>query len=162
MPRRRVAWAELEQMRIFLMGLVALAAACATPPEAPRAAIPEPATIAVNWNYWGNPTTGWSLSRTGEGRYSERGAVVQTFAVTPEAFARMREIFRPYEGLQFECERTVTDGPYGAVTWSSQEGQVDQRTGFDAGCVSGDADDLFARLDQAEALVRELRGAPAP
>lgn len=149
-------------MRILLLSLVALAGACATAPEAPRAADPEPAMIAVEWNYWGNPTRGWSISRVGEGRYSEGGAVVQTFAVTPEAFARMREFFRPYEDRDFACRRVIADGPYGAVIWSSQGGQVTHRTPFDAGCVSGDANDLFARLDQAEALVRELREAPAP
>lgn len=124
--------------------------------------IPEPAIIAVERMYWGSPTSGWSVSAAGEGRYTERGALVQAFTVTPEAFAQVRDIFRPYESRHFECRRTITDGPYGHVIWSSREGQADQRTVFDAGCVTGDADDLFARLDRADALVRQLRGAPAP
>jgi hypothetical protein len=123
--------------------------------------IPEPMMIAVERRYWGNPTSGWSVSRSGEGRYTERGEVVRRFAVSEEAFARVREIFRPYESRRFECQRVITDGPYGDVIWSSAEGKEDQRTRFDAGCVTGDAEDLFARLAEADALINALRGAPA-
>jgi hypothetical protein len=123
--------------------------------------IPEPMMIAVERRYWGNPTSGWSVSRSGEGRYTERGEVVRRFAVSGEAFARVREIFRPYESRRFECQRVITDGPYGDVIWSSAEGKEDQRTRFDAGCVTGDAEDLFARLAEADALINALRGAPA-
>jgi hypothetical protein len=83
----------------------------------------------------------------------------QTFAVSAEAFEQMREIFRPYESRHFECNRVVADGPYGYVVWSSQEGREDQRTAFDAGCISGDAEDLFERLGRAEALVESLKTA---
>jgi hypothetical protein len=121
-------------------------------------AIPDPTIISVEWMYWGNPTSSWSVSRSGEGRYSE-GDRTQTFAVSAAQFDEIRDIFRPYENRWFECDRVIADGPYGDIVWSSREGREDQRTRFDAGCVRGDAADLFERLGRAEAMVNALRGA---
>jgi hypothetical protein len=121
--------------------------------------IPEPEIITVEHRYWGNLRSSWSVSRTGEGSYTA-GDQVTRFAVSTESFAEIRAIFQPYESRWFECNRVIADGPYGDIIWSSGEGREDQRTRFDAGCVTGDAADLFARLDQAEALVNRLRAAP--
>lgn len=121
--------------------------------------IPEPTTIRVEWFSWGNPVQNWSVSRSGQGSYMLDGQT-QTFNVSPEAFAEIRETLRTYESRHFECERTVYDLPYGAIVWSSREGQEDQRTRFDAGCTSGDADDLFERMGRANDIVDRLRGAP--
>ena len=140
-------------MRAFFIGIIAFLSACATAPTQPPAA--ESNIIAVEYMYWGNLTSRWSVSRTGEGRYTE-GDATTTFAVAPETFDRIRDIFRPYENRAFTCHRLIADGPYGDIVWSSDEGEH-QRTRFDAGCVTGDANDLFERLDQAEAIVRELR-----
>ena len=126
--------------------------------EAP--AIPEPTIIRVEWMSWGYPVQNWSVSRDGAGSFTHEGET-QTFTVTPGDFEAIRGTLRPYESRYFECERTVYDLPYGAVIWSSREGQEDQRTRFDAGCTSGDADDLFKRLDDANDVVDRLRGAPA-
>jgi hypothetical protein len=123
-------------------------------------AIADPAIIAVERMYWGNPTSSWSVSRTGEGRYNAADRT-QTFTVSREQFEQIREIFRPYEGRYFQCERVIADGPYGDIVWFSREGQEDRRTRFDAGCVTGDAADLFDRLDRAETLIEQLR-ADAP
>lgn len=122
--------------------------------------IPAPTTIALENMYWGNTTSRWTISRGGEGRFVE-GERVVTFPVSVESFDSIREIFRPYESRHFECNRTIADGPYGYVIWSSREGQEDQRTLWDAGCVTGDAADLFARLDQASAILVALRDASA-
>jgi hypothetical protein len=122
-------------------------------------AIPEPSIIRVEWMSWGSPVQNWSVSRDGAGSFTHEGET-QTFAVTPQDFEAIRSALRPYESRYFECERTVYDLPYGAVIWSSHEGQEDQRTRFDAGCVTGDADDLFKRLDDATDVVDRLRGAP--
>jgi hypothetical protein len=141
---------------IFLTMAVALMlTGCATP-RAP--VIPPPTIIGVEFMYWGNPTSSWSVSRSGEGRFTE-GENTQSFTVTAAQFDAIREIFQPYEGRAFECRRAVTDGPYGDVVWSSREGQEDQRTRFDAGCITGDADDLFERLNRANVMIETLRGA---
>jgi hypothetical protein len=124
-------------------------------------AIPDPAIITLQNMYWGNPTATWTIARGGQGRYVDPQRTV-TFDVSAETFDRIREIFRPYEGRDFHCNRVVTDGPYGFVIWSSREGQEDQRTLWDAGCVSGDADDLFQRLDAVMTILEPLRDAGAP
>jgi len=72
--------------------------------------IPDPAIITVERRYWGNLTSSWSVSRAGEGRYIEREQV-STFAVQPDVFDRLRDIFRSYESRHFECNRVIADGP---------------------------------------------------
>jgi hypothetical protein len=121
-------------------------------------AIPEPTTITLQNLYWGRPTATWTIPRSGEGRYEDPQRTV-TFNVSPETFEQIREIFRPYEARDFHCQRVIADGPYGYVMWSSQEGQMDQRTLWDAGCVTGDASDLFARIDTAMEILTPLRDA---
>jgi hypothetical protein len=122
--------------------------------------IPEPAIITLQNLYWGNPTSTWTIPRGGEGRFVDRQRTV-TFAVSDETFDRIRENFRPYEARDFHCDRVATDGPYGYIIWSSQEGQEDQRTRWDAGCLTGDASDLFARIDAAMEILVPLREAAA-
>lgn len=123
-------------------------------------AIPAPTIITLQNMYWGNPTATWTLSRGGEGRFVTTQRAV-TFEISAETFDRVREIFRPYEARDFHCNRVVADGPYGFIIWSSQEGQEDQRTQWDAGCLTGDASDLFARIDSAMEIVVPLREAAA-
>jgi hypothetical protein len=121
-------------------------------------AIPEPTIITLQNMYWGNPTSTWTIPREGEGRYVDPQRTI-TFAVSADTFARIRDVFRPYEARDFHCNRVMTDGPYGFVIWSSAEGQEDQRTQWDAGCLTGDAGDLFARLDAAGEILTPLRDA---
>jgi hypothetical protein len=120
--------------------------------------IPDPTIITLDNRYWGRPTSSWTIPRGGEGRYVDPQRTVE-FTVSVETFDRIREIFHPYEERDFHCNRVLTDGPYGFVIWSSQEGQEDQRTLWDAGCVTGDASDLFARIDQAVEILVPLREA---
>lgn len=124
-------------------------------------AIPDPTIITLQNMYWGNPTATWIIPRGGEGSYADPQRTV-TFAVSQETFDRIRETFRPYEGTYFECNRVIADGPYGFIIWSSQEGQEDQRTRWDAGCLTGDAGDLFARIDAAMEILTPLRDGAAP
>jgi hypothetical protein len=123
-------------------------------------AIPDPTTISLQNLYWGNLRSAWTIPRGGEGRFVE-GERVVTFPVSAETFDRVREIFRPYEGRYFECNRVITDGPYGFIIWSSREGEEDQRTQWDAGCVTGDAGDLFTRIDTAMEILVPMRDAAA-
>ena len=122
--------------------------------------IPDPTIIGVEWLYWGRAFGGWSVRRGGEGRLTEGESTV-TFAVPEAAFDRIRELFRPYEGEYFECERVITDLQYGYLTFATREDAYDQRTLFDRGCITGDATDLFQRIDRADAIVRALRDGPA-
>ena len=124
--------------------------------QVPPAGLPAPDRITLTWLYWGNVTENWSIPRDGEGRWSERDGPVKTFPVSEADFDRLRDLFRPYEGVRFECERVISDGPYGRLVWS-QPGHEDQQLNWDAGCITGDAADVFGRLDQAEAMLKALR-----
>jgi hypothetical protein len=124
-------------------------------------AIPDPTIITLENKYWGATTSSWTVPRGGEGRFVTAQRTV-TFPVSVETFDRIREILRPYEGAYFECNRVITDGPYGFVVWSSREGVEDQRALWDAGCVTGDASDLFGRIDQAVEILVPMREAAAP
>ena len=125
-------------------------------PPPPPPALPAPDRLTLTSLYWGRMTQEWSIPRGGEGRWSQADGKVVAFAVSESDFDRLRDLFRPYEGTRFECQRVIADGPYGHVTWS-QEGHEDQQLRWDAGCVTGDAADVFQRWDQAEALLKALR-----
>lgn len=118
--------------------------------------IPDPTILRFENAYWGRTTSSWTIVREGEGRFEEPGRIVN-FQVSDETFMRVRELLRPYEGRHFECNRVISDGPYGYIVWSSEEGREDQRTRWDAGCVAGDATDLFARIDEAMEILVPLR-----
>ena len=122
----------------------------------PPAGLPAPDRLTLTSLYWGRVTQEWTVSRGGEGRWTQADGKTEAFAVSAADFDRLRDLFRPYEGVRFECERIITDGPYGRLTWS-QPGHEDQQLNWDAGCVTGDAADVFQRWDQAEALLKTLR-----
>lgn len=124
------------------------------PPPLPI--LPDPDRLTLTSLYWGRVTQEWTIPRGGEGRWSQADGKTEAFPVSEADFDRLRELFRPYEGVRFECERVIADGPYGRLTWS-QTGHGDQQLNWDAGCVSGDAADVFQRWDQAEALLKTLR-----
>jgi hypothetical protein len=130
------------------------AAARHVPPPLPILSAPD--RITLTSLYWGRTVQEWSIPRGSEGRWSQADGRSEVFPVSEAEFDRLRELFRPYEGVPFECQRVIADGPYGTVTWS-QEGHEDQQLRWDAGCVTGDAADVFRRWDQAEALLKKLR-----
>lgn len=122
----------------------------------PPAGLETPDRITLTARYWGRVTRQWTVPRGGEASFTDEAGAETTFAVSEADFDRLRDIFRPYEGTRFECQRVITDGPYGDVTWS-QEGHEDQQVRWDAGCVTGDAADIFERWDRAVALLNGLR-----
>jgi hypothetical protein len=138
-----------------LAPIAAALMACLT---APPAAAQSPESMTLVWKSWGNRLVEWTLPRGGEGRYIDRAGETTVFPVTADQFDRFRALFAPYEGVAFHCERVITDGAYGSVVWS-RRGVADQSLSFDNGCTSGDADDLFRRLEQAEDLLTGLRDA---
>jgi hypothetical protein len=125
----------------------------------PPPALPAPERMTLVWRSWGNRLVEWTLPRGGEGRYIRGDGPAVAFPVSVEQFDAFRAVFAPYEGVRFECRRTMTDGAYGSVIWS-QSGHEDQALNFDAGCLSGDAADVFERLDQAEVMLNGLKGTP--
>lgn len=125
-------------------------------PPPPPAGLAEPDRITLTWLYWGRVTETWSIPRGGEGRWSHGDGSPRTFAVSEADFDRLRDLFRPWEGVRFECDRVIADGPYGRLVWS-QPGHEDQQLNWDAGCVTGDAAEVFQRVEEAEALLRSLR-----
>ena len=143
-------------MRALILALTMSLAACVSP----RGETPALTMITFQNMYWGNETSRWAVRREGEAQYVDAQRTV-TFHVSAETFDRVREILKPYEGRDFQCHRQIADGPYGYVIWSQSEGQEARRTQWDAGCVTGDADDLFARLDAAMEILGPIRDAAA-
>lgn len=124
----------------------------------PPPALPAPERMTLVWRSWGNRLVEWTLPRGGEGQYVRRDEPPVTFPVSEDQFDAFRALFAPYEGVRFECRRVMTDGAYGSVIWS-QSGREDQTLNFDAGCLSGDAGDVFERLERAEVMLNGLRDA---
>ena len=122
----------------------------------PLPVLPAPDRLTFTSLYWGRMIEEWSIPRGGEGRWTQADGKARAFAVSEADFDALRDLFRPYEGVRFECRRFITDGPYGHVTWS-QQGREDQQLRWDAGCVTGDASDVFRRWDEAQARLRALR-----
>ena len=122
----------------------------------PPPALPDPQVMTLAALYWGRTTSEWVIPRGGTGRWMNEAGEPTTFPVSEGEFDRLRDLFRPYEGVVFECKRVITDGPYGRLIWS-QSGHEDQQLNWDAGCVTGDADDVFQRVAQAETLLKALR-----
>ncbi len=122
----------------------------------PPPGLPDPTRMTLTWLSWGNMQERWDIPRGGEASWSHHDGRTTTFAVSAADFDRIRELFRPYEGAGFECERVIADLPYGRLVWS-QPGHEDQELGWDRGCITGDAADVFSRVDQAEALLTALR-----
>lgn len=142
-------------MRRFAL-IAAAVTACLT--ALPATAQDAPAGMTLVWKSWGNRLVEWTLPRGGEGRYINREGETVVFPVTTDQFDRFRALFAPYEGVPFRCERVITDGAYGSVIWS-RPGQADESLNFDAGCTSGDATDVFQRLEQAEAMLNGFKDA---
>ena len=148
-------------MRHLAIGLAALAVALVLGSAAraqTAAPLPDPDRLTLTSLYWGRVTEDWSIPRGGEAVWTGSDGATRSFTVSPADFDRLRDLFSPYEGLPFQCERIIADGPYGRLTWS-HGGQEDHRLGWDAGCVTGDAADVFRRVDQAQALLKALRDA---
>ncbi|GAA0869323.1 hypothetical protein GCM10009116_11590 [Brevundimonas basaltis] len=122
----------------------------------PPPGLPDPTRMTLTWLSWGNMQERWDIPRGGDASWAHRDGRTTTFAVSPADFDRVRDLFRPYEGAGFECERVVADLPYGRLVWS-QPGHEDQELGWDRGCITGDAADVFRRVDEAEAFLMTLR-----
>lgn len=120
--------------------------------------------IRIEHRYWGNLLAAWQVAANGRASRLAEGAE-EAFPIAPEQFTQLRKVFQDYKSRHFECNRIVADLPYGYVIWLSKDGSELQRTRFDEGCISGDASDLFEKLQKAEELLddwREERQGAAP
>lgn len=124
----------------------------------PPPGLPSPDRMTLTWLYWGNMQESWDVPRGGEATWSHRDGRTKTFSLSAADFDRVREVFRPWEGVRFECERVIADLYYGRLVWS-QAGHEDQQLNWDRGCTTGDATDVFRRVDEAEAMLAALRDA---
>lgn len=145
-------------MRSSLLVLAMFAVGCASSFAKPPAA-DAPTRIVLVWQYWGRTLQTWTIERSGEGHFSDEHGADASFAVSQANFDAVRDDLQPYEDRPFSCRRVMTDGAYGSLTWSRPEA-ADHEIRFDAGCISGDADDLFARMGRVEERLRQMRDAP--
>lgn len=154
-------------MRTLLAAALTLTlAGCATAPRSPMESAPSPAVAAapgpdamtITWLYWGNVMESWTLPRGGDAVWTNREGETRTFVLSAADFDAVREQFRPYEGREFRCQRAVTDQPYGRLVWI-RDGVESAPLNWDLGCVTGDASDLFGRIEKAEALLIARRDA---
>lgn len=118
-----------------------------------------PNRISFGWSSWGRPTSQWVISSDGQVTHTDRAGQTVRAAADPATFVRLRELFKPYENRAFSCRVTVTDGPYGSLVWSEDD-RADRSISYNAGCLSGDADDLFERLGQAETTLQAVIARP--
>ncbi|WP_420471709.1 MULTISPECIES: hypothetical protein [unclassified Brevundimonas] len=144
-------------MHRFALVAAALAACLIAQPAAAQTRS-GPDSMTLIWKSWGNRLVEWTVPRGGEARYINREGETVAFPVTPEQFDAFRAVFAPYEGVPFRCQRAISDGAYGSVIWTGAGG-AEESLNFDAGCVTGDADDVFRRLEQAEAMLKAWRDA---
>ena len=61
----------------------------------------DPDRITLTSLYWGRVTQEWSIPRGGEARWT-KDEETRAFTVSEADFDRLRDIFRPYEGVRFE------------------------------------------------------------
>ena len=136
-----------------VFGAVLTGCATTSPQPQPWLAVSE---LKLAWMTWGEVQEEWIVPAGGEARWSKPGVEEKAFPVTQAEFESVRDQFRGFEGIPFNCERVMTDAPTGRLVWSEQ-GQPVQTLDFDLGCVTGDADELFDKVDAAAVFLAELR-----
>lgn len=150
-------------MRMRLPAAVLLllsTAACMTPAHADgeRRATALAAPVTYEVSSWGRLVTRWQVNADGTGEIwrgtgpGKGPGEVRKFRLKlePEAmdvFAPEVEALRQATGKPLPCKRTITDQPYGTVTWGSGAGR--QAWSFDRGCRSPSVDKALAQLDRA-------------
>lgn len=125
-------------------------------PRPGHAPLSAPAAIKLVWMTWGNVREEWTIPAGGVAHWREPDSGEKDFTISRADFDRIRDQFRPFEGVAFRCNRVVYDLPYGRVVWS-QPGFPDQTLEFDLGCVTGDADAVLQSVEKATALLTEMR-----
>lgn len=146
----------------------------------PPSATPPSTSVQITseTNSWGNPVSGWSISRDGSGwtmsmvgrPSSAEGYMKVTREWGPAAgrFAQVESLLRDAEAYagdaktrrEIPCTLTLTDGPYGEVTWR-REDRVDTLP-VSYLCHSATADRIYSQLDKVRDLAAGWAQGAAP
>lgn len=118
--------------------------------------------IVYEESSWGSLLLRWQINPDGSGEIwrgsgpAKSAGVVRKFQMTlpPDglrAFAAQIEPLRTATRKPLPCTRTITDLPYGSVTWG--EGANAQKWSFDRGCRSSVVDEAMTLLGRANAAI---------
>ncbi|WP_109808008.1 hypothetical protein [Sphingosinithalassobacter portus] len=170
-------------MRNTIWAMIALALTACTPmpgTEAPsgrqQAAVapmpppPQemPARITLDYRSWGVLRYYFDIASDGTGtfRYAEKGGsfyepqiVTRQVAITRDQYARLVAKLAPAYGYAaspagLECERRMTDAPYGDLTFARESGPSELR--FDIGCFSDHSATVYDSIHAAIEMVERL------
>ncbi len=166
--------------------LLALAAgACSTPPQPIRQNLEKlspaqsssetpttPTFIRVRERSWGELVHEWWIDESGAGSHAsavrdpkdDRKWILtpSRFSVGAKGYQQLADLLKPVEqyiGKEIACDISMTDTPYGDVTWS-RDGKVG-RVSYRYGCKSSVTEMVFPRLAAADKLVDEWAQAAA-
>jgi hypothetical protein len=158
----------MEPMRHVLPLLGLLLAGCATTtPEVtePASAQAPQETITFALNSWGKPIAYWQVREVGSGelwRIVDKGDF-RTYDIEKYRFTLPEEAGLPFiaateiahdaavKGLP--CERTITDMPYGAITWTYPA--AEKKLAVDFGCTGEGTGKVYNALGRATEVIEK-------
>lgn len=145
-----------------------LLAGCAAQTPPPETAAPAQApqeTITFALNTWGKPLAYWQVREDGSGelwRIVDKGDFrtydieKYRFTLPEEAgvpFIAATEIAQDAARKGLPCERTITDMPYGAITWTYPA--AERKLAFDFGCTGEGTGKVYDALGRATEVIEK-------
>ncbi|WP_422055940.1 hypothetical protein [Sphingomonas sp.] len=149
---------------VMLLAMFAFSGCATLPPPSSAASAPaEPVGLTIK--SWGKPLFDWTLAPDGTGIYTYadegptkafRDYVVKTkrISVGRDGYARLAALLAParrYAGAELPCQRTITDMPYGTISWGPT---ADLQVKFDLGCQSSETKPVHEGLVRAQDLMK--------
>lgn len=150
--------------KVMLLAMFALSG-CATlpPPSSTASASAEPVGLTIK--SWGKPLFDWTLAPDGTGVYTYadegptkafRDYVLKTkrISVGRDGYVRLAALLAParrYAGAELPCQRTITDMPYGTISWGPTP---DLQVKYDLGCQSPETKPVHEGLVRAQDLMK--------
>lgn len=123
-------------------------------------------TISFALNTWGLPLAHWQVKEDGTGELwristkDPRGTydvARYRFALPEEAgvpFVSATERVREAAIRGLACKRTITDLPYGSMTWTYPA--AERRLDFDFGCTSDMASKVYEAIGRASEVIEKM------
>ncbi|MGE3692193.1 MAG: hypothetical protein AB7F98_12530 [Novosphingobium sp.] len=124
-------------------------------------------SVTFDLNSWGRPMAHWIVRADGTGELWKAPGVSHNFSeydlekyrlqMDATAMAKFVEVSEPLKAAtrdEVKCETTVTDAPYGTMTWIN--GKDVHRYQFNFGCTSAPADVVYERIGEAQDVVNKL------
>lgn len=154
------------QNRLPLMLLFLALTACAGKSDAqPQAGGALPGPVGYEVRSWGRLLLRWQVNPDGSGeiwrgaRQQKDAGEIRKYRLRLQgdplrSFAADMEEARAATQKGIDCEKVVTDLPYGSVTWDYPAAQ--QAYSFDAGCRSDDGDEVMDILGAASTIVETM------